>query len=205
MVRPPLLVRLLYKDAVWQIPEKEKNVYLTFDDGPIPEVTPWVIEQLDQYKAKATFFCVGKNVEQHREIFAKLIDQGHSVGNHTYSHFNGWKTKREDYLEDVEKCQHLVNSKLFRPPYGKISFRQLKEVKQSYQVILWSISTLDFDKKETPKNCLNRIKKYLRPGSIIVMHDSLKAEKNLKRFLPGALEYISSKGFNLKSIPQSGS
>ncbi|WP_394907540.1 polysaccharide deacetylase family protein [uncultured Mesonia sp.] len=200
------LGKLIFPKRLWHMPREEKSIYLSFDDGPIPEVTPWVLEQLTNYEAKASFFCIGENIKKHPEVFKKIISQGHRVGNHTYNHLNGWKTNNEIYIENTEKCENYIKSSsdqklLFRPPYGKLRAKQAKRIAQNHQIVMWDILTLDYK----PNICLDKrldyIKENTRPGSILVFHDSLKAEKNLKKLLPNTLEYFSQAGYCFKSLP----
>jgi len=180
---------------------KKKILYLTFDDGPTTEITNWLLSTLDKYNARATFFCVGENVAKHPEIYDRLIEKGHAVGNHTYNHLNGWKTGIVDYAENVSKAKDLINSKLFRPPYGKIKRSQARLLNNlDYDIILWSVLTYDFDKKLDKKEAWKKIVKYSKPGSIIVFHDHVKAFENLKELLPKTLEYFQSKEFTFEKI-----
>lgn len=202
MVKPPYLLQKLFPGLVWRFSIKENVVFLTFDDGPIPGLTPWVLDTLKQYNAKATFFCVGENVYKNREIFNRIIDEGHSVGNHTYNHLKGWKTENQTYFNNIEKCGELVPSNLFRPPYGKIKRSQLYSplLKNKFKIILWDVLSYDFDKNVNPERCLKNVLKHAKTGSIIVFHDNLKAEKNLRYVLPRALETLSVNGFRFEAI-----
>lgn len=202
--RPPLLYRMFFPNAVWRIPaapHEQKVIYLTFDDGPIPEVTPWVLEQLRQRDIRATFFCVGENVWRHHEIFQQILHEGHAVGNHTYHHLQGLKTETEAYLLDVEKANRLIQSPLMRPPHGHIGWSQYRALINQYQVVMWDVVTRDYSKRQTPEKVLSNVKKYTRDGSIIVFHDSLKAEKNLRYALPRALDYLIQEGYQFKLLP----
>jgi len=190
----------IFKNLVWRMPKDEKSIYLTFDDGPTPMVTPWVLDQLAEYNAKATFFCVGKNVKSYPEIYQRIIDEGHEVGNHTYNHVNGWKTKRRAYLTEVTKCARLVNSNLFRPPYGRLRQSHYKVLKSKYRVIMWDILSGDFDLKISKEKCLKNVVSNARRGSIVVFHDSIKACDNLYYALPRVLENYSKFKYGLKSI-----
>ena len=202
VVKPPYLLRKIFPRLIWRFSVKEKIVFLSFDDGPIPELTPWVLDTLKLYDAKATFFCVGENVLKNREIFNRIVNEGHAVGNHTYNHLNGWKTENKMYFENIEKCGQLTQSKLFRPPYGKIKRSQLysKFLTNHFKVILWDILSYDFDKNITPEKCVSNVLSNVKPGSIIVFHDNVKAEKNLKHTLPRVLEKLSSEGFKFDII-----
>lgn len=199
--RPPLLYRLLFSGGIWRIPkEEEKVVYLTFDDGPIPEITEWVLDLLDKYNIKATFFCVGDNVRKYPYIYKKLLERGHKTGNHTFNHLQGIKTNTEAYLENVEAAAKLVNSELFRPPHGHIRLSQFKKLKNKYKIVLWDVISRDYSKRQTPQQVLDNVKNYTRNGSIIVFHDSIKAEKNMKYALPLAIEWLLEQGYTFKTI-----
>lgn len=199
-MRTPLLVKYLLHPLIWQIPVTEKKIFLTFDDGPIPVVTPWVLETLKQYNAKATFFCVGDNVRKHPEIYDEILKQGHRTGNHTMNHMNGWTNFNKNYFQNIRECEEYVVSDLFRPPYGKIRPTQAARLKSNYNIIMWDILTHDYDMNETGENCFRRVEKNARPGSIVVFHDSLKAEKNLRYALPASLDYLSRQGYTFESI-----
>lgn len=188
LVRPPLILRQLYPGTVWRMDKTQKTIYLTFDDGPIPELTPWVLDTLKQYDVKATFFCVGDNVVKHPDIFKRILDEGHQVGNHTFNHLKGWQTDTKTYLQNVERCQEYTQTDLFRPPYGRIKKSQLMEINSHYRVVFWDVLTHDYDRNLSPKKCLDNALKYTRNGSIIVFHDNVKAQKNLKFALPQYIE-----------------
>jgi peptidoglycan/xylan/chitin deacetylase (PgdA/CDA1 family) len=199
-MRPPLLVQRLFFSLVWKMSSREKVLYLTFDDGPIPEVTPWVLEQLERFNAKATFFCIGNNVRKHRSVYERILQSGHSVGNHTYHHLNGWSTFNSDYFKDIELCNRLLGSELFRPPYGKIRPTQIARLKYKYRIIMWDVLSRDYDRNLTGETVLNTVLENARPGSIIVFHDSLKAEERLRYALPKVLEHFSAKGYRFVSL-----
>lgn len=207
-IKIPKWIQHTFKNQVWSIPTKQKEIYLTFDDGPTPEITEWVLHQLELYNAKATFFCIGKNIVQNPGIFKKIISKGHSIGNHTHNHLQGWKTKNDDYsanislTEEVLKNYNLPNrSKLFRPPYGKIKPSQAKRLlAKGYSIIMWEVLSADFDKKITKEKCFQNVQKNTTNGSVIVFHDSLKASEKLKFVLPKTLEYYSRKGYLFKAI-----
>ncbi len=185
----------------WHGDRDEKTVYLTFDDGPTPVVTDYVLELLEKYRFKATFFCIGDCVLRHPEIYNQIITAGHAVGNHTMNHFNRWKTKEAIYLDNVKKASQLIDSKLFRPPYGKIlpnTARQLR--KQGYDIIMWDVISGDFDHQRTAASCLQNLKKNTTNGSIIVLHDSEKAFEKLKVILPDYFEYLRMKGYSCKQL-----
>jgi peptidoglycan-N-acetylglucosamine deacetylase len=200
LVKTPNWLQGYFKSYTWRINTSEKVLYLTFDDGPIPEVTPWILQQLEQYNAKATFFCVGENVEKNPEIYQNLLQKGHSVGNHTQNHLNGWSTKTDVYLENTKKCATLVQSNLFRPPYGRLKPSQSAMIRKNYQIILWDVLSGDFDPKISVEKCLQNVIDCAKEGSIIVMHDSLKAEKNLRYILPRLLAHFAERGFRFEKI-----
>lgn len=200
LVRPPQFLRNIYKDACWRMNENEKVIYLTFDDGPIPELTPWVLEILNKYQVKATFFCVGENISKNPDIYQQIINNGNQVGNHTYNHIKGWKTKTDDYLKNVELCQKLTKTNLFRPPYGRITKNQIKSLKNSYKIILWDVLSYDYDKYTTPKKCLDNCIKYTRNGSIIVFHDNIKAKDSLKYALPLYIEHFLKLNYKFATL-----
>ena len=222
-VKTPLVVKKTFPNYVWSIPTTSKTLYLTFDDGPTPEITDWTLQTLQTYNAKATFFCIGYNVEKHPNIFHNIIKAGHSIGNHTYNHLNGWKSKTMDYISNVKLCDTIMTSQvsnvifkaqdskienyqfktvnLFRPPYGKIKPKQSKRLLDlGYQMIMWDILSFDWDSKVSPKDCLNQVVSKSTNGSIIVFHDSIKAAKNMQYTLPKVLDHFSNKGFCFKAI-----
>ncbi len=195
LAKSPAIIKKYYSALVWDIPNDKNNIFLTFDDGPIPGVTEWVLDVLKQYNVKATFFCIGDNVANHSAVYQRTIAEGHAVGNHTFNHLNGWKTRSETYLANVQYCQEMVDSKLFRPPYGKIKQSQLKVINRHYSIVMWDVLSGDYDQKTTPEKCYENVVSNVRSGSIIVFHDSIKAEKNLKYALPRVIEYLLEQGF----------
>ncbi|MCO4291845.1 polysaccharide deacetylase family protein [Solitalea sp. MAHUQ-68] len=199
-VKTPYFIKKLFPSLTWNYPRTEKVLYLTFDDGPIPEVTPFVVEQLKKYGAKATFFCIGDNVRKHPEVFELVKKNGHSIGNHTFNHLNGWHTQTNEYLKNIQKCQELTKSYLFRPPYGKIRPTQILDLKKHYKIVMWDVLSGDFDLKLTPEECLENVIKHTENGSIIVFHDSLKAEPRLRHTLPLALAHWAKLGYKFKAI-----
>ena len=202
-VRIPAWFSKLNSSLVWNIPTTEKNLYLTFDDGPNETATPFVLDQLKLYSAKATFFCIGKNVKTHSKIYERILDEGHAVGNHTFNHLNGWKTKNKIYVQDIVEAAKYIDSKLFRPPYGKISplvSRLLRSM--NYKIIMWEVLTGDFDTKLSPQTCAGSVLLHAKPGSIIVFHDSYKAWERMKYALPKVLQHFSEQGFSFKTIPR---
>lgn len=200
--QPPLLYRLLYPRTIWRIRnEGEKTVYLTFDDGPIPEITPWVLDTLDTYGVKATFFCVGDNVRKYPEVYAEVIRRGHHVGNHSFNHMQGWKHKTATFVENAQKASEYIQSNLFRPPHGHMRLPQTGALMLAgYQVVMWDVVTRDYSKRLTPQRVLENVKRYTRDGSVIVFHDSLKAEKNMKYALPKAIEWLLEEGYSFKML-----
>lgn len=199
---PALLRRLTRKNLTWDIPDRPGEIFLTFDDGPVPEITPRVIEILAQYNAKATFFCVGDNVARYPDVYQQLINAGHATGNHTFHHLNGWKTSPEDYLADIEKCSHVVRSRLFRPPYGRIRPSLIRSLSNDYRIVMWSVLTGDYDKTLTPAQVLKNATDNTTDGSIVVFHDSLKALTNMLFALPAFLDRFSRKGYRFSIISE---
>lgn len=194
-------MNLLYPSVLWKIKTKQKELFITFDDGPDPEITPWVMEVLNQYNAKGTFFCLGKNVEAHPEIYNDLIRLGHLTGNHTYSHENGWEVSNNEYYSSVKKCANVFGSLFFRPPYGKIKSTQLQKLKKEYTIVLWSVLSGDYDKSTSANYCLDFLLKHCKAGDIIVFHDSQKAKEKLKAILPHFLESMQARGFVFSQLP----
>jgi peptidoglycan/xylan/chitin deacetylase (PgdA/CDA1 family) len=201
------LIKKLFSNYIWEMPNSENKIYLTFDDGPTPEITEWTLQQLKKYNAKATFFCIGDNIRKYPEIFKKVMKEGHSIGNHTFNHLNGWKTSKQDYLENAKKCQSEIYNlqpaicTLFRPPYGKIKPSQSRELRKlGYKIIMWDIISYDFDAKISKEKCLENVLKNVKSGSIIVFHDSIKAFPNLEYTLPKMLEILNKKGFVFAKI-----
>ena len=209
-VKIPNLIKLLYPRRIWDGEATGKNLYLSFDDGPIPEVTSWVLRELKKYDAKATFFCIGENVQKHPEFFEEIIAEGHSIGNHTYNHLNGWRTSIKNYLLNTSKAKQVMQehaperalkNALFRPPYGKIKNSQARQLVQNgFKIVMWDIVSYDYDQAISPEKCLQNVLKHAVPGSLIVFHDSLKAEKNMKYALPRVLEHYSRLGFSFKAL-----
>jgi len=205
-IKTPRLVKLLFPYYTWSFPLDKKEIYLTFDDGPIPEVTEFVLEELKKYNAKATFFCIGDNIRKHPKVFHQIHNEGHSIGNHTFNHLNGWKTSVNDYYINTQKAEefilkHTTSLKLFRPPYSKIKRKQAKFlISKGYKIILWSVLSADFDSKITKETCLENVLKNTKNGSIIVFHDSIKAHEKLRFVLPKVLEDFTKQGYVFKAI-----
>lgn len=200
LLQPKQTLKLLYPKAVWNIKTDSKTLYLTFDDGPIPELTEWVLDTLKSYQIKATFFCVGNNIEKHPLIFKRILDEGHFVANHTFNHLKGFKTKTVDYMENTLKCEMLTGTKVFRPPYGQLKPAQYKNLLASgYKVVMWDVISYDYE-KITPETCFLNVKKNSKPGSIILFHDNIKAEKNIKFALPKTIEHFLKLNYTFASI-----
>lgn len=200
--QPPLLYRLLFPEAMWRINRRgRKVVYLTFDDGPIPEVTPWVLDLLDAEGIKATFFMVGDNVRRHPEVFEEVKRRGHSYGNHTMHHLQGFKVTSMTYMRDITEADRLIDSHLFRPPHGIICWRQAKAIKSRYNIVMYDLVSRDYSKRLRPNQVFDNVRRYARPGSIIVFHDSLKAERNMKAALPLAIKWLKNEGYEFGVLP----
>ena len=206
------LMRALYPDFVWNIKRDEKVIYLTFDDGPIPEITEFVLEELAKFQAKATFFCIGDNVRKHPDVFQKVLEQGHTVGNHTFNHLKGWVTEDELYLQNFKECEAILeqnfqlpdslifNKKKFRPPYGRIKKSQAKVILPSHEIIMWDVLSGDFSQELSPEKVLKKTIQHSTNGSIVLFHDSIKANTNMSYALPRVLSFFSEKGFTFKAL-----
>lgn len=202
-VKSPFWLQKIYKSCVWKVKTNEKHIFLTFDDGPHPLWTPFVLEQLKKYNAKATFFCIGENIQKFPEVYQRIIDDGHAAGNHTYNHLNGWKNTDEIYVENVMKAQEFFKSNLFRPPYGKIKFSQLRKIKTidpNITTVMWSKLSGDFDVRLSGEQCYLNAVRNIHNGDIVVFHDSEKAKDRLIIALPMVLENLSKQGFIFKSL-----
>ncbi len=201
--RIPNWLQWVYPSFIWQMPVNEKSLYLTFDDGPHPTITPEVLAILSRYNAKGTFFCIGDRVKRYPEIFQQILDQGHTIGNHTQHHINGWKTATADYLAEVNKAESYIHSKLFRPPYGRIKRTQAKLlIQEGYKIIMWTVLTADYDQTLTKEACANRVLKNINNGNIYLFHDSEKGEERMLYALPRLLEAASALGFEFKKIKE---
>ncbi|MBC7884270.1 MAG: polysaccharide deacetylase family protein [Saprospiraceae bacterium] len=200
LVKTPPLIKTIFSDLVWNISTGDKEIYLTFDDGPIPELTPWVLDILAKYNFKATFFCVGENVKNHQDLYARILAEGHTTGNHTFNHLNGWHTENEEYIENIAKCDIFVESNLFRPPYGKLKPGQSAAIKGEKTIVMWDVLSGDFDLNISKEKCLQNVIGNYKPGSIIVFHDNIKAEEKLKYVLPLFLDHLSENGFTAKNM-----
>ena len=200
--QPPLLYRILFPEAMWRIKRKKQSVvYLTFDDGPIPEVTPWVLDTLDRYGIKATFFMVGDNARRHPWLVEEIKKRGHSYGNHTMHHLQGLKVTKVRYMRDITEANNYIDSALFRPPHGLMRPSQAQAIKNRYNIVMYDLVTRDYSYKLKGEEVLKNVKKYARNGSIIVFHDSLRAENNLKYALPRAIEWLKDNGYEFQPIP----
>lgn len=199
-IRPPKFVERMFPTFIWTFPDETDTVFLTFDDGPTPDVTPWIVDKLKEYDAKATFFCLGKNVEQHPQEFKLIKESGHAVGNHTYSHQKGWGMSTGNYIQDIDLADNYIKSHLFRPPYGQIKPAQARVLSERYKIIMWDVLSLDYSANISRRKCANMVISGSRPGSIIVFHDSLKSARNMKYALPKALDYFASKNWKTKII-----
>ena len=204
IVHPPELIRHFFKRYTWKlVPENadEKVLYLTFDDGPIPEMTPGTLDMLARYGAKATFFCVGDNVRKYPELFQRIKDEGHSVGNHTYNHLNGLRTKVSEYIENVHMADPLINSNLFRPPHGRMKHRQTVALSEERRIILWDVLTKDYDSRVSPERCWHNVLDNVSTGAIVVFHDNIKATVNQRYALEKTLSRYTQEGYTFKAIP----
>jgi len=202
-VKTPVLIKKLYHECLWDVKTTENILYLTFDDGPTPRVTPFVLDILKNYNAKATFFCIGKNVKEYFDIYKQVISDGHKPGNHTFNHLNGWKTSDKKYLEDIKEAANIIDAEFFRPPYGRITKFQLKALqgeKFKLKTMMWDVLSGDFDIKVSSENCYLNVVNNVKPGSIIVFHDSVKAFPRLEYALPRVLNFFSEKGFQFKTL-----
>lgn len=200
LIQPKGVLQKLYPKALWKVNTNNKEIYLTFDDGPIPGLTEWVLDTLKQYDAKATFFCVGSNILKNNTIFEKIKHEGHTVANHTMFHTKGFSTTVADYMSEVVQCKELVKNNLFRPPYGKLKRSQYKALqKNNYKVVFWDVISYDYE-KITPEQCLNNVVKNTKEGSIVLFHDNIKAEENLKFALPNFLSHFKNLNYTFKSL-----
>jgi peptidoglycan/xylan/chitin deacetylase (PgdA/CDA1 family) len=202
LARTPAIARVLYGSRLWRMPVEgsDKSLYLTFDDGPDPEVTPWVLDQLRAHDAKATFFCIGKNIEANPDVFECVKAEGHVIGNHTWDHCNGRDTATATYLDSVERCQQLTGTTLFRPPYGRLMPAQGRALRDRWTVVMWSVLSADFDARKDGEHCTRNVLKHAAPGGIVVFHDSAKAWPRLELALPKVLEHFSAQGYTFKSL-----
>lgn len=200
LVKTPQFIQNLFPNFTWRVPTQEKQLFLTFDDGPIPEVTPWVLEQLAAYDAKATFFCVGDNIRKHREVYEAVVEGGHAVGSHTLNHLDGWATDNIPYFHNVRHSANMVDSSLFRPPYGRLKPKQAQFLMRHYQIVMWDVLSGDFDATISGEQCLKNVTKNAGAGSIVVFHDNVKAIERLEYALPRVLEHFTSLGYAFNTL-----
>jgi peptidoglycan-N-acetylglucosamine deacetylase len=200
-VHPPKLLKGIFPGRIWKIPVKEKTIFLTFDDGPLPYLTPWILSELEKYGAKGTFFCVGDNVRKYPDIYKEILNSNHKTGNHTFNHLDGWKTKTADYLDNIKKSRNYIDSGLFRPPHGRLKPAQARALVNDFKIIMWDVLSRDFDKEITVEECLENVLTYTKPGSVVVFHDNFKAEHKLRFVLPIFLKHFSNLGYEFKTIP----
>jgi peptidoglycan/xylan/chitin deacetylase (PgdA/CDA1 family) len=203
LIKSPLLLKWYYPSLLWNKTRSEKTIYLTFDDGPIPDVTEFVLNTLKSFEAKATFFCIGDNIVKYPAIFNRTKAEGHLIGNHTFNHLKGWKTEDTIYLDNFEKCQHLTQSDLFRPPYGRVKKSQIKLLRSrnpGLNIVMWDVLSGDFDVNLTPESCFNNVIRHTESGSIVVFHDSIKAFERLEYTLPKVLSHFQKKGYQFKTL-----
>lgn len=198
--KTPNIAKKVFSRLTWNEETDEKVIYLTFDDGPTPNITIWILRELAKYNAKATFFCLGKNVVLYPKLLDYIICEGHTVGNHTYKHVNAWKTDKEKYLNDIVSCEKVFHSKFFRPPYGKLKPGIRTQILENYKIIMWDVMSYDFDIDISEEKCYQNVVKNAKEGSIVVFHDSVKSEKNMKATLPKVLKYFSKKGFEFRCL-----
>ncbi len=200
IVNPPKYLRFIYGHTIWHVENSKKELFLTFDDGPIPELTPWVLDTLKSFNAKATFFCVGDNVRKHPELYDQISAEGHGTGNHSYSHKNGLRMSVRWYIKDVFKAGKYIETDLFRPPYGCIRVWARRILKMRYRIIMWDILSMDYDQSLEPREVVRNVIKNMKSGSIVVFHDNLKAKKNLEYALPRILDYYSKRGYTFVNL-----
>lgn len=198
--QPPRILRALYPDAVWRMDPNDKSVYLTFDDGPIPEITPWVLDLLDKHDIKATFFMVGDNIRKYPDTYRMVVEREHRIGNHTFNHIRGFGYLTENYMANTEKANEVMQTDLFRPPHGHMRWAQYWLLKKYYKIIMWDLVTRDYSKRKNGEQVFEIVKKYVRSGSIITFHDSIKAEKNMKYALPRSIEWLKEQGYAFKVL-----
>jgi len=200
LVKTPALLKPLAKDLLWHVPTTSNELYLTFDDGPTPGVTEKALNLLERFQARATFFCLGKNVVENPTLYARVIEAGHAIGNHSFDHPDGWKTGQLAYLRNVIRASQVIESRLFRPPYGRITPAQVSALKKHYRLVMWDVLSADFDVSKTPQQCLQHVIQHAIAGSIVVFHDSVKAERNMLYALEGTLEHFSARGYILRAL-----
>jgi peptidoglycan/xylan/chitin deacetylase (PgdA/CDA1 family) len=202
-VKTPFWLRWAYPQAIWRMDPSSNAVYLTFDDGPHPTITPWVLDQLDRYDAKATFFCIGNNVEKYGDTYREVIQRGHAVGNHTFDHCNGWNTPRQEYLSNIEKAERHIKARFFRPPYGRMTWQQASGLRKGFpqlKLVMWDVLSGDFDPSISGARCAQNVLQHVQAGSVVVFHDSEKAFPRLTEALPVVLEHLNKKKYKCESL-----
>ncbi|MBS1601008.1 MAG: polysaccharide deacetylase family protein [Bacteroidetes bacterium] len=201
-IKTPWILKKIYAKCIWNMPREKKIIYLTFDDGPHPVATPFILDELKKYSAKATFFCIGKNVVEHHDLYRRIIAEGHRVGNHTHHHLNGWKTTDQKYFDDIRQAAKYIDSNLYRPPYGRISHFQINNLKNSlgYHIVMWDVLSADFDRNINGDRCAINVIANTKPGSIVIFHDSEKAYDRMRVALPKVLGHFSEQGYNFEAI-----
>lgn len=202
LAKTPNIVKPLAADLLWNVDEVEKNIYVTFDDGPTPGVTLEILDILDRFNAKSTFFCIGGNVKSHPDLYAEIIKRGHRTGNHTWNHMNGWEYSDFSYFRNVLECSEVVTSSLFRPPYGKIKRSQVRGLKDRFTIVMWDVLSGDWREDLSVEKCISNVINHAKEGSIVVFHDSMKAKKNMLSTLPVVLSHFAEKGYHFKALPE---
>jgi len=200
LIKTPQFIQNMFPHFTWRIPTNEKQIFLTFDDGPIPEVTPWVLEQLEKYNAKASFFCVGDNIRKYPEIFQQVKNAGHTIGNHTMNHLNGWATENLTYFHNIRQGASQAKTSLFRPPYGRVTPKQTQFLLRHYRIVMWDVLSGDFDTNISPDQVLKNVVQHAVPGSIVVFHDSIKSQERLEYALPKVLAHFSALGYTFDAL-----
>lgn len=198
--QPSVFLRWIYPRALWRMNRREKAVYLTFDDGPIPEATPFILDTLDHFQIKATFFMVGDNVRKHPDVFRMVVERGHRIGNHTYNHIGGFKYLSKNYLANTDKANEMLQTDLFRPPHGWMRWIQYLVLRRKYRIVMWDLVTRDYSKWLTAEDVFRNVRKYARNGSIITFHDSLKSIDKLRTALPQSIQWLKDQGYEFKTI-----
>ena len=201
LIKSPKILQCLFAGFIWKIDTDEKVIYLTFDDGPHPVITPWIINLMNQYDAKGTFFLIGDAVSRNPDLYQLYKTNGHLVGNHTYRHIKGWQSRKKNYLKEITQCAEVVESSLFRPPYGQINLQGIREIKKLYKVVMWDVLSWDFDNETSSEICLSNVVNYSKEGSIVVFHENEKSMKNIMYALPKVLEHFTKLGYQFKVIP----
>ncbi len=200
LIKSPRIIQHLFADFLWKIDTDEKVIYLTFDDGPHPVITPWIIDLMNKYDAKGTFFLIGDAVSKNPDLYQLYKTNGHQVGNHTFRHIKGWRSRKKNYLEEIAQCSEVVESSLFRPPFGQINLQSIREIKKQYKIVMWDVLSWDFNTKTSAETCLSNVVNYSNEGSIVVFHENEKSMKNIMFALPKVLEHFTKLGYQFKAI-----